>query len=62
MSCLSFYYPQTIKAFLETRTALAAVLEGIGLFVLIYFPVGLLIWWRIKFYRPNWPEQRNPAP
>ena len=53
MSYLTSYYPQTIKAFMETRPALAGILEVIGLIVLIYSPVGLLILWRIKFYRPK---------
>jgi len=62
MSYLTSYYPQTIKAFLETRPALAGILELIGLFVLIYFPVGLLIWWRTKFYRPKPAPAKEPDP
>jgi len=62
MSYLTSYYPQTIKAFLETRPALAGILEVIGLFVLIYFPVGLLIWWRTKFYRPKPAPAKEPSP
>ena len=62
MSCLTSYYPQTIKAFLETRPALAEILEVMGLFVLIYFPVGLLILWRIKFYRPKPARAKEPSP
>lgn len=61
MSQLTSYYPQTIKAFLETRPALAAALEGIGLLVLIYFAVGLLILWRIKFYRPKPARAKEPS-
>jgi hypothetical protein len=62
MSCLTSFYPQTIKAFLETRPALAEILEGIGLFVLIYSAVGLLILWRIKFYRPKPARAKKPSP
>ena len=61
MSCLTSYYPQTIKAFLETRPALAGILEVIGLIVLIYSPVGLLILWRIKFYRPKPARAKEPS-
>ena len=62
MSQLTSYYPQTIKAFLETRPALAGTLEVIGLIVLIYSPVGLLILWRIKFYRPKPAPAKEPSP
>ena len=62
MSYLTSYYPQTIKAFLETRPALAGILEVIGLIVLIYSPVGLLILWRIKFYRPKPAPAKEPSP
>jgi hypothetical protein len=62
MSYLTSYYPQTIKAFLETRPALAGILEVIGLIVLIYSPVGLLILWRIKFYRPKPAPAKKPSP
>jgi hypothetical protein len=62
MSYLTSYYPQTIKAFLETRPALAGILELIGLIVLIYSPVGLLILWRIKFYRPKPAPAKKPSP
>jgi len=62
MSYLTSYYPQTIKAFLENRPALAEILEVIGLFVLIYLPVGLLILWRIKFYRPRPARAKEPSP
>ena len=60
MSYLTSYYPQTIKAFMETRPALAGTLEVIGLIVLIYSPVGLLILWRIKFYRPKPIQPKEP--
>ena len=62
MSYLTSYYPQTIKAFMETRPALAGTLEVIGLIVLIYSPVGLLILWRIKFYRPKPARAKEPSP
>jgi hypothetical protein len=62
MSYLTSYYPQTIKAFMETRPALAGILELIGLIVLIYSPVGLLILWRIKFYRPKPAPAKKPSP
>jgi hypothetical protein len=62
MSYLTSYYPQTIKAFMETRPALAGILEVIGLVVLIYFPVGLLILWRIKFYRPKPARAKESSP
>jgi uncharacterized iron-regulated membrane protein len=62
MSYLTSYYPQTIKAFLETRPALAGTLEVIGLIFLIYSPVGLLILWRIKFYRPKPAPAKEPSP
>jgi hypothetical protein len=62
MSYLTSYYPQTIKAFMETRPALAGILEVIGLIVLIYSPVGLLILWRIKFYRPKPAPAKKPSP
>ena len=62
MSYLTSYYPQTIKAFMETRPALAGTLEVIGLIVLIYSPVGLLILWRIKFYRPKPAPAKEPSP
>ncbi len=61
MSYLTSYYPQTIKAFMETRPALAGILEVIGLIVLIYSPVGLLILWRIKFYRPKPARAKEPS-
>ena len=61
MSYLTSYYPQTIKAFMETRPALAGTLEVIGLIVLIYSPVGLLILWRIKFYRPKPARAKEPS-
>jgi hypothetical protein len=62
MSYLTSFYPQTIKAFLETRPALAEALEVMGLVVLIYFPVGLLILWRIKFYRPKPARAKESSP
>lgn len=61
MSYLTSYYPQTIKAFMETRPALAGTLEVIGLIVLIYSPVGLLILWRIKYYRPKPARAKEPS-
>ena len=60
MSCLTSYYPQTIKSFLEARQALAEILEVIGLFTVIYSSVGLLILWRIKFYRPKPIQPKEP--
>lgn len=61
MSCLTSYYPQTIKSFLEARPALAEILEVIGLFTVIYSSVGLLILWRIKFYRPKPARAKEPS-
>ena len=62
MSYLTSYYPQTVKVFLETRPALAEILEVIWLFALIYFAVGLLILWRIKFYSPKPARAKEPSP
>jgi hypothetical protein len=62
MSYLTSYYPQTVKVFLETRPVLAEILEEFGLFALIYFAVGLLILWRIKFYRPKPARAKEPSP
>ena len=62
MSYLTSYYPQTIKAFLEARPALAEILEVIGLVTVIYSSVGLLILWRIKFYRPKLARAKEPSP
>ena len=62
MSYLTSYCPQTIKVFMETRPVLAEILEEFGLFALIYFAVGLLILWRIKFYRPKPARAKEPSP
>jgi hypothetical protein len=62
MSYLTPYYPYTIKAFLEARPALAALIDGVGFIFLIYLPVGLLILWRLKFYRPKPPRAKEPKP
>lgn len=62
MSYLTPSYPNTIKAFLETRPALAELADAIALYLLALTAIGLLILWRVKFYRPKPIRPKEPKP
>lgn len=60
MSYLTPYFPHQTKTFLEAHPALAELLNGVGLIALSYLAVGLLILWRINFYRPKMIRPNEP--
>jgi len=62
MSYLTPYYPHAIKAYLETRPALAELADTIAIYLLALAATGLLIFWSVKFYRPKPIQPKEPKP
>jgi len=62
MSYLTTYFPQETMTFLEAQPTLAKLVGLVGFVVLIYSAVGLLILWRVKFYRPKPIQPKEPKP
>lgn len=60
MSYLTPYYPHAIKAYLETRPALAELADTIAIYLLALAATGLLIFWSVKFYRPKPIRPKEP--
>jgi hypothetical protein len=60
MSYLTPYYPHGIKAFLETRPALAVLADTLAIYLLALAATGLLIFWSVKFYRPKPIQPKEP--
>ena len=48
--------PPAMQSFLEQRPLLAELLDTVAVYLLMLGATGLLIWWRIKYYRPKPPR------